>query len=95
MLATRVNGLHVCYGEMEFDIGAPTHIDDGGWGYRVKIDSVDAVVPMKFLRERDAVVAMHSISHLLDWTMDRESLQSAIQPLVNKIRRLMTESLQW
>lgn len=90
-----MNGLRVCYGEMEFTLGEPTRLDDGGLGWRVRIEAAGAVVPMKFLRERDAEIAMHAIADLLDWTMDKDSVAKAIEPLIGTMRRLMTESLQW
>ena len=95
MRERQLKGLYVCYGEMEFTLSEPTQIDDGGLGWRVKIETADAVVPMKFLRERDAEMAMHAIADLLDWTMDGEAVAQAIQPLIGTMRRLMTESLQW
>lgn len=90
-----MKGLRVCHCEMVFTLGGPTQIDDGGLGWRVKIDAVDAVLPMKFLRERDAEMAMRAIADLLDWTMDGEAVTQAMEPLMKTIRRLMTESLQW
>lgn len=90
-----MKGLSVCHCEMVFTFGGPTQIDDGGLGWRVLIEATDAVLPMKFLRERDAEMAMLAIADLLDWTMDSESVAQAIEPLAKTIRRLMTESLQW
>lgn len=90
-----MNGLRVCYGEMEFTLGEPSQLDDGGRGWRVKIEAADAVVPIKFLRERDADMAMHAIADLIDWTMDKESVAQAMEPHGKTLRRLMTESLQW
>ena len=90
-----MNGLRVCYGEALDVDELPDELDDGGMGWRVLAVAADEVLPMKFLRRRDAEMAMRAIADLIDWTMDRESVASALEPLAKTIRRLMTESLQW
>ncbi len=85
-------GLSVVYGE---SYGTPQPLDDCGCGWRVRIDACNCVMPIKFLRERDATVAMHTIAGFIDWNLEEAILDAALHSRRDELRRLMTENLAW
>lgn len=68
-------------------------IDDGSLGWRVIHATSDMALPVRFLRERDATIAMHSIEHLVDWSLTIEEILKLVD--TETITQEMTRNLAW
>ena len=72
---------------------APDHLDDGSYGWRVAFTATGLAIPVRFLRESDAIRAMRAISDLADWTLPIDELNEVVDK--QAIVRTMTEALAW
>ena len=67
--------------------------DDGSYGWRVIHAASDTALPVRFLRERDAMIAMHSIKDMVDWSLTIDEILQRVdhQTIINE----MTRNLAW
>lgn len=68
-------------------------IEDGSLGWRVIHAASDLALPVRFLRERDATIAMHSIEHLVDWSLTIDEILKLVD--TETITKEMTRNLAW
>lgn len=67
--------------------------DDGSLGWRVVHVCSGLAIPMRFLRKRDAEMAMNAVSVMADWTLPLDEVTKALDP--QTIRKAMAEALAW
>ena len=99
MLArTQTTGLHIefgtaCDGPQTIHTPNAAPNDDMGLGWRVVHSASGLAIPMRFLRQKDAIAAMGAIAPLADWHQEPAAILESIDP--KTIKQKMAEVLAW
>lgn len=71
--------------------------DHGRAAWRIHIAAIDNFLPMPFVREKDAEIAIRSIAGFTDWNASKEELLAFFKDKNNRdqLRRLLVQNLAW
>lgn len=92
-----VSGLSVRFGGSRDSPSGNAWNDHNGPAWRVRLDASCQLLPMPFVRRRDAEMAMQSIENFTDWTVSREEIRELFKDKSKRdqLRELMVQNLGW